>query len=188
MTDIFDATILCKKCNIKMKPIIVNKNGLELRAIQCAKCGDQIIHPADLNGMDHFNDLKDKKFNVKLRMVGNSHAISIPKEIIDFMSDRQREMHRSMDDMVRLWFDDFNTLKLGFFDDEDGFEGVNNVMAEESENQEQQMDNGRVKRRVKNDGRGNIDIVEQENLNDPEKGIRGMRIKKMRRRTFGGKQ
>ena len=173
MTDIFDATILCKKCNIKMKPIIVNKNGLELRAIQCAKCGDQIIHPADLNGMEHFNDLKDKKFNVKLRMVGNSHAISIPKEIIDFMNDRQKEMHRQMQD-VRLMFDDFDTLKLSFFDnmDED--------MDEEAEDMEE-IDNGRIKRKVKNDGKGNIDIIEQENLNDEEKGIRGMRIKRVKK-------
>jgi hypothetical protein len=131
-----------------MKPIIVNKNGLELRAIQCAKCGDQIIHPADLNGMEHFNDLKDKKFNVKLRMVGNSHAISIPKEIIDFMSDRQREMHKSMDDMVRLWFDDFNTLKLGFFDDESGFDNLHDDIEDIKE-----VDNGRIKRKIKNDGR-----------------------------------
>ena len=173
MTDIFDTRILCKKCNKEMKPSIVNRNGLELRAVTCVQCGDKIIHPADLNGMEHFKDLRDKKFNVKLRMVGNSHAISIPKEIVDFMNGRQREMHRTMDDMVRLWFDDFDTLKLSFSDEDmDGLEDGD--VDEESEN-------GRVRRKVRNDGRGNIDILEEQTIND-DNGISGIRIKKIRRR------
>lgn len=172
MTDIFDAKILCRNCGIQMKQTILNRNGLELRAVECPKCHDKIIHPADLNAQQHFNGLKDKKFNVKLRMVGNSHAISIPKEIVDFMSDRQREMHRQMDDMVRLWFDDFDTLKVSFFD-----EGVEN---EESEFN----DDGKVRRKIHDDGRGNVDIVEEQSLNDEEHGVRGFRIKKMRKRNF----
>jgi len=104
-----------------MKPTIVHKDGLELRAIECPKCKDKIIHPADLNSMAHFKNLKDKTFEVKLRMVGNSHAISIPKEIVEFMNERHREMKSSMDEMVKLCFDDFNKLSVIFddFDSED---------------------------------------------------------------------
>ncbi|MEK6849998.1 MAG: hypothetical protein AABX85_00290 [Nanoarchaeota archaeon] len=198
MTDIFDAKILCKNCGVQMKQTIVNKNGLELRAVSCSKCGDKIIHPADLNGMEHFKDLKDKKFNVKLRMVGNSHAISIPKQIIDFMNERQREMHRDvhrqMQD-VRLMFDDFDTLKLSFFDDMDDIDENlddvdenlddvdENLDDAENEDVDDERDNGRVRRKVRNDGKGNVDIVEQENLNYPERGVRGVRIKKIRRRV-----
>lgn len=173
MTDIFDAKILCKKCNREMRNTIVNRNGLELRAVECPNCHDRIIHPADLNGLEQFKDIKDKRFNVKLRMVGNSHAISIPKEIIDFMNERHKEMKNQMDDMVSLWFEDFDTLKLSFFDDL-------------PENKDVDYDDGRsrIKRRVHDDGKGNIDVIEEQNLNDENNGIRSMRIKKIRRRSF----
>jgi len=121
MTDIFDAKIMCKNCNSEMKQAIVKKNGLELRAVECVKCGDKIIHPADLNGMEKFKDLKGKTFSVKLRMVGNSHAISIPKEIIDFMNEMNHvhnETRKHMDDMVRLCFEDFKSLSLRFGEDD----------------------------------------------------------------------
>ncbi len=119
MTDIFDAKITCKKCGVEMKQGIVNKSGMELRAVICPKCSDKIIHPADLNCLSEFNDLKGKKFNVKLRMVGNSHAISIPKEIFDFINGQNRQMERDMDDMVRLCFEDFDRLTVKFWEDEE---------------------------------------------------------------------
>lgn len=118
MVDIFDAKILCRKCNKEMRPIVVDKSGLQLRAVSCPKCNDKIVHPADKNCLKHYNDLKGKTFNVKLRMVGNSHAISIPKEIVDFMNEQNRQMKREMDDMVRLCFEDFKRLRLIFGDEE----------------------------------------------------------------------
>ena len=75
MTDIFDAKILCKNCDKEMKRGIVKREGTEIRAVKCDECGDVIIHPADLNCLEQFRDLKGKVFNVKLRVVGNSHAI-----------------------------------------------------------------------------------------------------------------
>ncbi len=117
MTDIFDTTILCKHCNQKMEPTIAERDGLELRAVQCPECQDIIIHPADLNSSEQFKDLRGKTFMVKLRMVGNSHAISIPKEIVDFVNDQHRAVRRDMDDMVRLCFEDFDTLRVRFTDE-----------------------------------------------------------------------
>lgn len=114
MMDIFDAKILCKECNTEMKHSVVDKNGFQLRAMQCSKCGDQIIHPVDLERFNHFRDLKGKTFSVKLRVVGNSHAISIPKEIVEFIQEHQRQMRRDMDDVVRLCFDDFRKLSVRF--------------------------------------------------------------------------
>lgn len=119
MTDIFDTTILCKNCHTRMKPGVVHREGFELRAVKCEKCADVIIHPADLNGVQNFKSLKDKNFHVKLRMVGNSHAISIPKEIVDFINERHKSMRKQMDDMVKLCFEDFDTLKIMFRDEED---------------------------------------------------------------------
>ena len=118
MADIFDAKIVCKKCNKEMSQGIVHRDGAELRAVKCSECGDVIVHPADLNSLAHYRDLKDKTFSVKLRMVGNSHAISIPKEIIDFMNEMNRGMRREMDDMVRLCFEDFRKLSLRFGEEE----------------------------------------------------------------------
>ena len=112
MTDIFDTTIMCKKCGEEMEQTLVTKSGYQLRAVQCSKCKDTIIHPADTNNFQNYNNIKDKKFHVKLRMVGNSHAISIPKEIIEFMNAQER----MMDDMVRLCFEDMRNLRIEFGD------------------------------------------------------------------------
>ncbi len=119
MTDIFDAMILCKNCNKEMTQGFVERDGAELRAVKCKECGDVIIHPADLNCLEQFKDLKGKTYNVKLRVVGNSHAISIPKEIVDFMNEMHRSARKDMDDMVRLCFEDFRTLNVIFGDMED---------------------------------------------------------------------
>ena len=116
MTDIFDAKISCKKCGIEMQKIILSKEGAQLRAVRCSKCGDRIVHPADLNCLESYKNLKGKTFSVKLRMVGNSHAISIPKEIVNFMNEQHRSMRRQMDDMVRLVFEDFRKVSLNFGD------------------------------------------------------------------------
>lgn len=121
MTDIFDTKIVCKKCDKEMQPTVIHRAGMDLRAVECQHCGDKIIHPQDLNALQQFNTLRGKTFVVKLRMVGNSHAISIPKEIIDFVNDQQRKMNtmkRQMDEMVRLCFEDFDTLRVRFGDEE----------------------------------------------------------------------
>ena len=47
-----------------------------------------------------------------MRLVGNSYAVSIPKEIVSFMRDQERIMN----DMVRLCFEDFGRLSLNFGD------------------------------------------------------------------------
>jgi hypothetical protein len=110
MTDIFDNTILCKNCNKKMEKTIVNKNGFELRAITCKPCNQNIIHPTDINSLENFKNLKDKTYNVKLRIVGNSHAISIPKEIVEFIHHQEK----MIDNMVKLCFEDMHSLNLRF--------------------------------------------------------------------------
>lgn len=114
MADIFDNKILCKKCNKKMKTIIINKNGFSIRAIRCPECNERIMHPADLQEYNQFMNLKNKNFRVKLRIVGNSYAISIPKEIVQFI----HEQEKIMDDMVRLCLEDFGKLSLMFHDKE----------------------------------------------------------------------
>jgi hypothetical protein len=109
-SDIFDNTILCRKCGVKMQKAQIAKNNFVFRAIICPKCGEKIIHPADQQEYEKFVDLKNKEFHVKMRLVGNSYAVSIPKEIVLFM----REQEKIMNDMVRLCFEDMGKLSLNF--------------------------------------------------------------------------
>lgn len=110
MADIFDNTILCSKCNVRMKPIQIEKNGFILRTVHCERCGERIIHPQDEAEFHQFQTLRNKEFRVKMRVVGNSYAVSIPKEIVDFIKDQERIMN----DMVRLCFNDAKKLSLMF--------------------------------------------------------------------------
>jgi len=110
MTDIFNQTILCKDCGKKMEKIAVEKSGFQLRAVECPKCKQKIIHPADIREYEDFQNLKRKHYKVKLRFVGNSYAVSIPKEIIDFMGEQEKQMKQ----MVDLCFEEMGRLSLNF--------------------------------------------------------------------------
>ncbi|MEK6918033.1 MAG: hypothetical protein AABW51_03730 [Nanoarchaeota archaeon] len=110
MTDIFDNQILCKECNKKMQKTNVSKNGFLLRAVICPECSYKIIHPVDEQEYVKFINLRNREFRVKMRMVGNSYTVSIPKEIVSFM----REQEKRMDDMVQLCFQEMGRLSLNF--------------------------------------------------------------------------
>ncbi|MBT3405370.1 hypothetical protein HN832_00215 [archaeon] len=112
MTDIFDNTILCKKCKRPMKRAKLIKNGFGFRAVVCPNlnCHEKIIHPLDQESYDRFKNLKRKQFSVKMRLVGNSYAVSIPMEIVNFM----KEQEKVMNDMVKLCFEDVGRLSLNF--------------------------------------------------------------------------
>lgn len=110
MADLFDNTILCSKCESKMKKAEIERNGFILRAVVCPECKSAIIHPADEAEYNRFIELKNKEFQVKMRMVGNSYTVSIPKEIVSFI----REQEKIMNGMVRLCFEDSGRLSLNF--------------------------------------------------------------------------
>ena len=110
MRDIFDNTILCKKCDAKMKKAKMIKNGFLLRVVICPKCNEKLIHPIDEQEYNKFINLKNKEFRVKMRLVGNSYTVSIPKQIVSFMSEQEK----IMDKMVRLCFEEMGRLSLNF--------------------------------------------------------------------------
>ena len=110
MPDIFDNTILCKTCNKKMQKAQVSKNGFLLRLLVCPTCNDKIIHPVDEQEYNKYINLKKREFKVKMRLVGNSYAVSIPKEIVSFMKTHEK----MMDDMVRLCFEEAGRVSLNF--------------------------------------------------------------------------
>lgn len=113
MTDIFDNPILCKKCEVKMKPCSLIRDGFTMRAVYCPKCNSKILHPKDEVEYHQFLELRNKTFKVKLRLVGNSYAVSIPREIVDFMNEQERIMN----EMVRLCLDGTKKLNLIFADE-----------------------------------------------------------------------
>jgi len=108
--DIFDSKILCEQCNKQMEKSKIVKNGFLIRILTCPVCNDKIIHPIDEHNYNKFINLKNKEFSVKMRLVGNSYAVSIPKEIVSFMNAQKK----IMDDMVKLCFEDFGKLSLNF--------------------------------------------------------------------------
>jgi len=114
MNDLFDNKILCNECGKEMKKVLISKNGFNLRAVKCDKCGKIIIHPQDKTEYEDFIRLKQKEYDVKMRMVGNSYTVSIPREIVDFMQDQEEKMNN----MVRLCFEDFGKISMQFNPDE----------------------------------------------------------------------
>lgn len=127
MTDIFDNTIICKDCDKEMRRVQFLKNGFTFRAVQCPKCGQRIIHPQDEAEYNHFIQLKNKRYSVKLRMVGNSYAVSIPREIVNFIN----EQNRMMDELVSLSFERMGKISLVF-----------DSMMEDEENKMSDFENG----------------------------------------------
>jgi len=93
-----------------MNKTYLNKEGFKLRALVCPKCNSKIIHPKDEQDYNNFVNLKKKEFIVKMRYVGNSYAISIPKEIVNFI----KEQEKIMNDMVKLCFEEFGRISLTF--------------------------------------------------------------------------
>ncbi len=84
----------------------------------CKKCSNKIVHPEDKQEYQNFLNLKNKNFSVKMRMVGNSYTVSIPKEIANFIN----EQNKLMNDMVRLNLEKMGKLSLIFNPVEEGKE------------------------------------------------------------------
>lgn len=110
MKDIYNTTILCEKCNRKTKKKTIHKEGFTLRAWECPKCNKLWYHPLDQQEYQNFQKLRDKNFRVKLRLVGNSFCVSIPKEIIEF----HREMQKEMNEMISMSLEEPEKLSLYF--------------------------------------------------------------------------
>jgi DNA-directed RNA polymerase subunit RPC12/RpoP len=105
--DLFDNTVLCKNCGKKMKPVQVIKEGFRMRALKCPSCSNLILHPADLDEFNRFKQLRGRQFQVKLRIVGNSYTVSIPRELVNFMKEEETEarpeknIHQTMQEHMK---------------------------------------------------------------------------------------
>jgi hypothetical protein len=115
MEDIFDNPILCKNCNIRMQKVKFLKNGFSFRAVHCPNCNNKIIHPDDKQEYQRYQNLRNKTFGVKLRMVGNSYTVSIPREIVNFIN----EQNKVINEIVRLSLDQMGKLSINFNHEQD---------------------------------------------------------------------
>lgn len=84
---------------------IALKEGFRLRVFQCPNCKARYFHPSDLDKLNEFQKIKEKQFNMKLRMVGNSFTISIPKEIVRFT-------HVKEDSIIALSMEDPDNVRI----------------------------------------------------------------------------
>ncbi|MFH1823550.1 MAG: hypothetical protein ABH817_02455 [archaeon] len=110
MEELFNQKIICSECKREMIKIAILKNGFKIRTLQCPKCKKNIYHPADIEEYKKFLILRKRPFSVKLRIVGNSYAVSIPKEIISFIHE-QEKVHN---EMIKMYMDEFGKLSLIF--------------------------------------------------------------------------
>ncbi|OGJ20630.1 hypothetical protein A3K73_04890 [Candidatus Pacearchaeota archaeon RBG_13_36_9] len=111
--DIFENPILCRKCRKEMQKRQIEKDGFLLRVVECPDCKARFMHPTDEAEYNRFKQLRNKTFRVKMRIIGNSYAVSIPREIVNFI----KEQEKIMDDMVRMCFSDSRRLSLSFGED-----------------------------------------------------------------------
>jgi NAD-dependent SIR2 family protein deacetylase len=113
MTDLFETTIMCDKCHQETTKKTVEREGFPIRLAECPSCKKQWPHPLDVQDYENFKRLKQKQFEVKLRLVGNSYTVSIPREIIEFEEEWRKEMEK-MDRFMRLALEEPDKLTLMF--------------------------------------------------------------------------
>ena len=58
-------------------------------------------------------NLRKRHFDVKLRMVGNSFSVTIPREIIDF-EEKFIQIEKEMDKMMRLSLEEPGKVSIYF--------------------------------------------------------------------------
>lgn len=113
MKTISNAQINCPNCNketAKAQEII---EGFRLRFHQCPKCHEKFYISNDLKEFEEFKKIRQRHFQVKLRTVGNSFTVTIPKEIIDF-EERFKQMEHEMNKMMNLSLEEPGKVSLYF--------------------------------------------------------------------------
>src|SRR3989339_500737 len=72
----------------------VKYKSYEIRGWVCAKCKKEYIHPEDSMKISKLEELKKSNPSVKIRTVGQSLVITLPKEIVDVYDLEKGEIVR----------------------------------------------------------------------------------------------
>lgn len=81
--DLWDAEHRCTNCNAVMKKKQMTIEGVRVRAWECKKCKEMVLHPEDAQKMLVFNKLK-KGILVKVGSLGEALIMRFPKEVAQF--------------------------------------------------------------------------------------------------------
>jgi len=117
MADIYETKILCNNCNKETSKDYIIRDGFKIRVWECKQCGRIWEHPGDKQNYDNFAKMKGKTYRVKLRLVGNSYTVSIPREIIEFEREMIKEFEK-MDRLIRMSLEEPEKLSLFFYDED----------------------------------------------------------------------
>ncbi|MDP2750812.1 MAG: hypothetical protein Q8O89_08330 [Nanoarchaeota archaeon] len=72
------------ECGGNMDKIKTSWKGIDVRGWKCSKCSEEIINPADAQKALELEKARKKNlFVVKLRTVGKSKVVTIPRSIIE---------------------------------------------------------------------------------------------------------
>lgn len=75
--------IVCH-CGGKTKRIETSWEGFPVRAWKCGRCGEEIFHPLDAQrALTIAKAIKNKEFEVKIRKVGKSLTMTIPRRLAE---------------------------------------------------------------------------------------------------------
>lgn len=73
------------QCRGNMKKIQTDLKGIPVRGWSCNRCGEVLIHPKDADmAVSLYNAKKRKELEVKVREVGDSQVVTIPKIIREY--------------------------------------------------------------------------------------------------------
>ncbi len=83
--EIWNAEHFCQNDNCRMSKTKVVVEGMPVRAWECPKCKETVLHPEDAQKMLVFNKLK-QGIPVKVGKLGEALMVRIPKEFAQFYS------------------------------------------------------------------------------------------------------
>ncbi len=81
--DLWEAEHFCSACNDKMSKTRVTIQGVSVRAWECKKCKETLLHPEDAQKVLVLNKLR-QGISVKVGKLGESLMVRLPKELTQF--------------------------------------------------------------------------------------------------------
>ncbi|MBS3128524.1 hypothetical protein J4410_05235 [Candidatus Woesearchaeota archaeon] len=80
----FDQVKLQCSCGSRMRKMTTSLKGISVRGWECEKCHEEMIHPEDAQKVLEIEKARKKNLlTVKLRKVGKSNVITVPKIIME---------------------------------------------------------------------------------------------------------
>ncbi len=113
MKTISNARVLCPECDKETIKRFEIRQGFKLNFFECPICSERFYDSSEIKEFGEFKKLRARRFDVKLRMVGNSFSVTIPREIIEF-EEKFAQMEKEMDNMMRLSLDEPGKIRLRF--------------------------------------------------------------------------